>query len=236
MNKFFKILSAILIMFCDVSYAQQSLTISGYAPQLKDGTQIYLTPFYPRRYYKEQESESKAIKEKPIVVKNGQFTSTIIVRNGEMFNIKLANEASFKTICLAPGKLMMIIDGNNLNNVTFKNNITTAEFEKYWQYTYNNEYYVAFAKARNEWLAARSSPGPLLDLKNKQQDSLLRLWSKKTSGYVDEHLRRNPDSYINSYLLLYKSGSMPIEQVRTIFNSFPKNAINNKYGDNYGLV
>ncbi len=218
-------------MFCDVSYAQQILKISGYAPQLKDGTKIYLTPFYPRRYYREQELESKLIKEHPIVVEHGQFKSTILVRNGEMFFLKLDNNASSKEICLAPGKLMIIISGNDLKNVTFKDNRTTDEYEKYWQYAFNHKYYVEFAKALNESITAKSSADSISNLKNKQKDSLMVIWGKHRSGYIDEHLRQNPNSYITSYLLYCVYGLRQIEQVRSFFNSLPKSVVNNKYGD-----
>jgi thiol-disulfide isomerase/thioredoxin len=231
MYKFLKILSVALLLFCDVGYAQQILKISGYAPRLKDGTKIYLTPFYPRRYYSAQETQTKAIQEQPIVVTNGQFKSNIIVRNGEIFILKLNNNASSKEICLAPGKLMIRIDGNDLKKVTFEDNSTTDEYEKYWQYTFNHKYFVAFAKAWDESLTAKSSPNAVSNLKNKQKDSLMVIWGKHKSGYIEEHLRQNPNSYINSYLLYSLYSSMPTEQFKSIFNSFSKSVINNKYGD-----
>ncbi|WP_233260951.1 hypothetical protein, partial [Pedobacter sp. HMWF019] len=57
-------------------YAQNTLTIHGYAPKLKDGTLIYFEPFYPRRFSNQQIKETAEIrKHGSFVVKNGKFQS-----------------------------------------------------------------------------------------------------------------------------------------------------------------
>lgn len=215
----------LLLMFAQFGYAQNDLKISGYAPQLKDGTAIYLLPSYPRRYYKKQQTERKTIKENPsILVKNGHFNSTMQVRNGETYTLEINGIKGFKNICLAQGKLEINIPGKNLDSVTLEGNETTRAYELFYKNYYGSEIYKLASKARID--AKMTNDTITENLANKLMDSTGRLSRKMTMDYFQKY----PNSYINAALLNLSAFSEV--QKREMFNSFPKKIINNSHGDN----
>lgn len=152
----FKLVFSFVLLICvNFTYAQSTLTIHGYAPKLKDGTRIYLTPDYPRRFSDEQEKQTEIARKNPIgIVRNGMFKSTLLVRNGEMYNLSLTNK-EFKSFCLAPGKLVIRIPDSNLKKIEIDSNKTTLEYESHRTQLENTKIYKELAKARTDWINSR---------------------------------------------------------------------------------
>lgn len=218
------LLISLISGFAVYSYGQKDLKITGYAPQLPDGTEIYLLPSYPRRYYEQQERERKAIRETPsMIVKNGRFNAIIKVRNGDTYSIEVNGIKGAKRICLAEGILDVNILGTDLKDITFSGNETTAAYDRYYQNYFGSELYKAAAKAR---INLRISKDPdVIALSEKLLDSNGRVSRKN----VTAHFQQYPNSYINAELV--SSAGFSEAQKKEIFNKFSKRLTDNSYGD-----
>lgn len=214
----------VVIIFAQSSYAQKDLKITGYAPQLSDGTKVYLLPSYPRRYYEKQERERKAIKEtSAVIVSGGRFNAIIKVRNGDTYILEVNGIKGTKRICLADGILDINIPGTDLKEVTFSGNETTATYDRYYQNYFGSELYKAAAKAR---INLRVSKDPdVTALSEKLLDSNGRVSRKNAIA----HFQQYPNSYINPELL--NSAGFSEIQKKAIFNKFSKDVTDNSYGD-----
>lgn len=213
-----------IITSAQIVYAQKDLNVSGIAPQLKDGTKVYLLPSYPRRYYERQERERKAIKETSAMnVRSGRFKSIIKVRNGDTYTLEVDGIKGTKKICLAEGSLDINIQGIDLKEVTFGGNETTAAYDHYYQNYFNSELYKAAAKSRINLKVSKDSD--VISLSEKLLDSNGRVSRKNAT----DHFQQYPNSYINAELL--NSAGFSELQKKEIFKKFSKRLTENSYGD-----
>lgn len=229
----FKLVFSFALLICvNFTYAQDTLTIHGYTPNLKDGTKIYLTPNYPRRFLDEQEKETEIARKNPIgIVRNGMFKSALRVRNGEMYSLSLTNKES-KSFCLAPGKLVIRIPDSNLKKIEIDGNKTTLEYESVRTQLENTKIYKELAKARTDWIKSRILTDiNVVNLKRQLQDSLMILLNTLSARTNLDFIQQHPESYINSILLHRLIDIFPEAQIKKYFNSLSKSVKNNRYGD-----
>lgn len=214
-----------LAICTEICYAQKQLKITGHAPNLADGTEIYLLPLYPNRYTERQKRESKAVMEKQsMIVKNGQFNTTVNIRNGEVYTLRGKNIKGFKTVCLAEGAITFNIQGTSLSEATFTGNETAAAYESYYKNYFGSDIYKAAGNAR---IAAKvSNSAKDISLSEKLMDSLNKVSRKNAMA----HFKAYPNSYANAALL--NSQGFSEQEKKEIFNSFPKSIADNSYGDN----
>lgn len=234
----YKILIILLSTTATLACAQENLTIHGYAPQVKDGTPIYLIPSYPRRFSKKQATETNILRKKPfLVVKNGRFAGNMKVKNGELYMMYLGDTENFKSLCLASGKLEINILGKNLEQVAFYGNKTTMAYDSYRKDLDQSKQSKDFGKARSAWINARiARDTALINSTSKKQDTLGRLFGQFTATVIRSHFKNHPGSNINAVILDQNKSLFSESEVKKIFNTFPKHAIHNSHGDNLKFV
>ena len=225
----FLILLLFSLLSC-VGYAQDILTIHGYAPKLKDGTLIYLEPIYPRRFSDQQTKETEEIRKNgSFVVKNGVFRSKMKVRNGEIFTVSL-NRGKSEWICLSPGKIVIRIPDTNLLKIEIDSNKTALEYK-----FYNNsksKIYRDFTEAKQNWITSMATRDiPLINKKKQLYDSLKTIVVGHSMIESRKWILEHPGSFINASLLYNNQKSMADAEVKKMFLSFPKSVKNNRYGD-----
>ncbi|WP_316793719.1 TlpA disulfide reductase family protein [Pedobacter frigoris] len=220
------------LMCVNFVHAQGVLTIKGYAPKLKNGTAIYLTPSYPRRFSIDQYKETEIARQNPIgIVRNGMFKSTLRVRNGEIYSLSLTDKG-FKSLCLAPGNLVIRIPDSNLKNIEIDGNKTTMEYESYRNQLENAKIYREYSKARTVWIESRALPDQAdIKLKRHLLDSLEIVLNNFAARTTLDFIQQHPESFINSNLLHRLIDVIPEVQIKEYFNLLSKSVKNNKYGN-----
>ena len=234
----FKIATLLMIANANLACAKENLTIRGYAPQVKDGTPVYLIPSYPRRYSTKQADETTILRKKPfLVVKNGRFAGNMKVRDGELYMMYLGDAENFKSLCLASGKLKINILGKNLEQVAFHGNNTTIAYDSYRKDIDQSKQSRDFGDARSAWINARiARDTALINSTIKKQDTLGRLFGQFTATVIRSHFKNHPNSYSNAVILDQNKSLFSESEVKKIFNTFPKHTIDNSHGDNLKFV
>ncbi|WP_316838181.1 TlpA disulfide reductase family protein [Pedobacter nutrimenti] len=231
-----KFLSLLLfpLLSC-AAYAQNTLTIHGYAPKLKDGTLIYFEPFYPRRFSNQQEKETAEIRKYgSFVVKNGKFQSKMKIRNGEIFILSLDRGKS-EWLCLSPGKVAITIPDTSLLKIEIDSNKTALEYKMY--NGSRSKIYRDFALAKRNWYNSMETKDiPLINKKKQLYDSLKVVVVEQDITDCRKWIFEHPDSFINASLLYNSQKSMADAEVKKIFLSFPKSVKNNRYGDDLQYI
>lgn len=226
-----------LIAFClmltgGLARSQESLTIHGYAPKLKDGTLLYLKPFYPRRFSKDQKEDADALrKDLGLIVNNGVFSGKLNVRSGDLYSLSL-NKTSSDFICLSPGKLMINLPDSSLNGLKVDGNKTSVEYQLFRADLTGSKANQDFRKAWVDWSKSRMTKDTSTTRRMKRvYDSLAIPSNLLTVKSTLSAIEKNPSSFINSTILYSLLDNLPDAEIKKIFLSLPEKVKRNRYAE-----
>ncbi|GGH08370.1 peroxiredoxin family protein [Mucilaginibacter phyllosphaerae] len=217
------LLVIILLLITLQTHAQSIVKINGSCPLIKDGTEISLVRWVPRRIDLD----------KKIVTKTSghRFTFEVNAAGGEGY-LLYANK-KFTRLYLGPGKADVWIADSVLNKVTVTGNLTGAEYDRFFLSQSYSEETKAYKLARItyfKYLDTKDVNSDVRETLKKKIDSLAVPKLKKdielTLGYIKNH----PLSYLNTLILYEIIDQVPEDAIKTVFKTLSQKSTNNTWG------
>jgi len=214
----FKKLLPILIFLATISdycYAQSDVLIQGYAPKMKDGTELQLKEvnlfngLKPTNIY-------------TIVVRDGKFEKTVSTGKGDSFLIGNGNDT--RRIYLQPGKVKFEIPDTLISKMVVSGNPSAEEYSRFLEDLPLQTFYKRTNVITKEFFAVQT-PANMAKL-----DSAMVAYNQFTSKFMLERIQKQPHSFINSTFLISVKDFVTKEQFSKLFADLNKDAKSNSSG------
>lgn len=213
----------LLILTSGAGYSQNSLTITGYAPHLKNGSVVSIELLQPRRFF------ATANKKESAIVKKNRFAFKLKT-SGEFYNLIVDNKAAM--IFLGPGRAIITIQDSALKNVKIADNLASAEYKMFGDGLRNDELFMRYIQAKNDYyLNSEHLDSATMTNKKLQMDSLLSISNREVIKFSKLWIQNHQQSFINSYIILRNLlDKMPEADIKTLFQNIPESVKKNSFG------
>lgn len=204
-----------LFSFSSHCVAPNNLVIHGYAPKMKDGTELQLREVnlfdskQPLNSYK-------------MIVRNGEFETSIHTGNGDSFTLLKGNEGV--SLFLDPGQLTIKFPDTTLSKITFTGNFSDQEFKLYLKDLSSQPISQRTIEIQEKYLWHRTDEIII------KYDSAKAAYDQYRIKFALKRIQEKPGSYINSVLLCTIMNLIPKEQCKASLSRLNKEAQNNNYG------
>jgi len=227
---------AVLVALPIMGMAQKKFTLDG---ELKNGTTNKFYIFY-------MSHQGKPVSDSASVVKkrfqfNGELVEPTMVFFTRSSNPERAGEKDYVQMYLEPAKMKLELEDDNLKNYTLKGSKTDSENKKLILAKVDIETAMeplrkAYAAKNKEAAAAERELEAMekkvkqlgeesADIKNKFEP-----YNEQKSKIDMEFIKDNPQSYLSPYLLMFKMGSLSLDEAEHLFAGFSKEVQNSQYG------
>ena len=213
-KKLFALLS-LLLPIHECCQAQSSVLIEGYAPKMKDGTELLLqeTNLY---------NSGKPLNIYTMVVRKGKFKGKFKSGNGDEFWISKGND--MKSMYLQPGKLKIEIPDTSLSKIIMSGNLSEEAYASYQKDLKSQPFYTSTYKFQEEMLSKNTPES------KTSYDSAMVVYHKSRTQFVLDHIKEKPDSYLNSNLLFFVKESMTRDEFAKHLNNLNADSKSNHAG------
>ena len=208
-------LLALLILIHEYSQAQGSVLIEGYAPKMKDGTELQ---FWEANLY----NSRKPLNTYTMVVRKGKFKGKYKAGNGDEFWLGKGNDVT--SMYLQPGKLKIEIPDTSLSTIIMSGNPSAEAYASYHEDLKSQPFYATTRKFQEEMLK-RNTPAS-----KTSYDSAMVVYHKSKKQFVLDQIKENPDSYLNSNLLFFVKESMSKDEFAKHLNNLNTDSKSNHAG------
>lgn len=205
----------ILFFIPDCCVAQDSVIIHGYAPKMKNGTEIILSEFNPF-------NKRKPLNVYKLQVVDKKFKKQISVGKGDFFRIEMGKE--YNSTYLEPGNVKMELPDSTLAVIKIIGSKAALEAIEYGEDWKNQPVYNKTRVIQNEWLETAN------EITKARYDSAKTVYDQQKMSFTMNRIKQRPASYINSSLLYSVMDLMPEKLVVSSYLTLNKDARENHYG------
>lgn len=197
--------------------------IVGYAPNLKDGTEISISKVIPRFY-------GVKLDKIKTTIKDHYFYLPKDLETAEMYSIEILGDNN--VLFLDEGKAEIVIPDISITEAYVKRSSSETDMREYTSAPRSPES-LAYGKATSEFDSFLKSNVKDLALSNKLRnlvDSTKRMFEEYTSKRVLFFLSQHKNSKIATYLLENLLNKVPDSIIKTLFFELPDSVKNNTWG------
>ncbi|WP_214229532.1 TlpA disulfide reductase family protein [Pedobacter sp. B4-66] len=189
--------------------------IHGYAPKMKNGTEIEIievNPFNTR----------KPVNIYRLEILNKEFKKQIKTGKGDLFFLKI--EEKIKEIYLEPGNVRIDFPDSAIVEMRVTGNKSAMEYIEFLRNWKEQPVYNRTRDIQNIWLETGN------EVKKAKYDSAKAVFDEYRLNFIIKRIIEKPASYINSALFYSIMNLLPQKQITESYQKLNKGAQRNKYG------